>query len=201
MRKLLLISAFLFIAAVGYCANVVDSYSEAYYTTPLVHYGLANPYEGQTFWVSTPCTLDSAKFYLSYLNSPSGDTYVQIYAHTGTWGSTGIPAGSPLATSDVRNATVVTTLALYTYTFSGANRISLSTGPYVAIHYFGGTVSLNWLKYGIDNTTKTHAGNWVVSADTTNWSGSASYDSIFYIYGVAASTATTTTSNFFNFFK
>ncbi|MEI6901160.1 MAG: hypothetical protein WCL00_14885, partial [Bacteroidota bacterium] len=166
--------------------SYVDNYPESFYTTPVVNYGLANPSVGQTFACWVDKQLDSVKLYLSVLNSPVGNCYVEIYAHAGSWGTTGIPTGPPLAISDALNvASVGTSMGLITYTFSGANRIALSAGTkYVMVHHYGGTVSANWVKFGVDTAQKLHYGNMVWSSDGITWSPDTSYDAIFYVIGV-----------------
>ena len=166
--------------------SYVDNYPESFYTTPVVNYGLANPYIGQSFACWEDKQLDSVKLYPAKLNSPAGNCYVEIYAHTGTWGSTGSPTGSPLATSDaVDVSTLGSSPSLITYSFSGANRISLTAGTkYFLVHHYGGTVSANWVKFGVDSSLKLHYGNMVWSSDGSSWSPDTSYDVIFYVIGV-----------------
>ena len=74
--------------------------------------------------------LDSCKFLINAElgNIPTGNVIVYLYAHTGTYGVNGKPTGSPLATSDpILASTLPTTQQLVTFTFSGANRIILSS--------------------------------------------------------------------------
>ena len=173
--------------------NYVDNYPESFYTTPVVNYGLANPFVGQSFACWQDKQLDSVKLYLGKLNSPTGNCYVEIYAHSGTWGSTSIPTGAPLATSDaVDVSTIGSSQSLITYTFSGANRIQLTSGTkYILIHHFAGSVSANWVKFGVDTSLKLHYGNMIWSNDGSSWTADTSYDAIFYVIGVTSGIATT----------
>ena len=42
-------------------------------------------------------SIGSIKVYLAYSGSPTGRIYVRIFAHSGTYGTSGIPTGNPLA--------------------------------------------------------------------------------------------------------
>lgn len=127
--------------------------------------------------------LDSAKFYGSKYGSPTGNIYAVLYAHTGTYGSTGKPTGSALAIS---NAVDITTLStsndLINFTFSGANRVTLVNGTkyFISLEYSGGDSS-NYLRGYYDITSPTHSGNY-----SRYYSGAWAYDSardtIFYVY-------------------
>ncbi len=79
---------------------IVDSYSESNHSN--VYASLYNGFFtkfGQSF-TGDGKILDSCKFYLKKVGSPTGMAVATIYAHTGTFGNGGKPTGSPLATSD-----------------------------------------------------------------------------------------------------
>lgn len=97
-------------------------------------------------------TLESIKVYLSKAGSPTGNAYIKIYSHTGSWGS-----GSPdtlLATSDaISVGSLTTTPTATTATFSGAEKISLANGTeyFLSIYYSGGSGSNTSKKDGKSN--------------------------------------------------
>ena len=70
--------------------------------------------------------------------------------------------------------------ALSTFTFSGANKITLSDGTYyvVVVEYSGGDTSNNVI-VGLDNSSPSHSGNTVAYSSSWNY---YSRDTIFYVY-------------------
>ena len=164
-------------------ATLIDSYSESNQDTS---YTLSSQVGdqigvGQSF-TSTGGTLDSAKFYLKKTLSPTGNAVATIYAHTGTFGSTGTPTGSVLATSDNFDvSTLTTSYQLITFNFSGVNRIALTdtTKYFLCIEYSGGDSS-NKVNVGVDATAPTATGNGTKNIATV-WSAVAQ-DFPFYVY-------------------
>lgn len=83
---------------------------------------------GESFTVSGNWTLTSAAVTLSKSGSVSGNIYLKVYAHAGTYGSSSVPTGSPLAVSDPIAASTLATYSAFsskTFTFSGSNQIVL----------------------------------------------------------------------------
>ena len=76
--------------------------------------------------------LTSCKFLLDKTGSPDAIMNAQVYDHSGTFGSTGVPTGAALAVSDNINASSFPgSFALVTITFSGVNQIILQPNtPY-----------------------------------------------------------------------
>ncbi len=174
-------------------ATLIHSYSEsnADYNSP-IYSSAANIQCGQSFSNPNSITLDSCKFYLNKEGSPPGNIVAKLYAHTGTFGSTGVPTGSALATSDAVSASSLgTSSSLITFSFSGANRITLdaSTNYVILLEYSSGNAS-NLVNVRICTGTHTDAGNRVYSSNGTSWTYNE-YDCAFYIYGEITSTAYT----------
>lgn len=179
-------------------ASTIDSYSESNYTTATsIVSGIITSY-GQSFTaVSTFVVLDSAKFYLYTQGTPSGTLVAKVYAHSRTFGTNGIPTGTALAVSDQVNVSGVPSgsgsIGLVTFSFSGANRITLTPGTkyFLTIEQDTGTSDLsNRVFVGMDDTSPSHSGN---RADFTSptWSSSSSYDFVFYVYGDTAAQSST----------
>ncbi len=63
-------------------------------------------FAGQTF-NTRPASLTSVKFYLKQVGTASGYMQAFLYAHTGTFGTTGEPTGSALVASNTINAALV----------------------------------------------------------------------------------------------
>lgn len=141
----------------GTAGNLIDIASEPSYYN-FNHYGYTSPtssalYSGlktavsQSFtWGGTGYELHTSiqQFYKS--GSPTGNVYMKIYAHSGTFGTSSVPTGSALATSDPVDVSTFQTFGdYYVFNFNGANRITLTNGVnYVAVYeYTGGDASNN----------------------------------------------------------
>lgn len=165
-------------------AVLVDSYSESNRSTDAALSSDASHWKkyGQSF-TSTGGTLDSCKFVLSIVGSPTGNAVAEVFAHSGTFGTSSVGTGAALATSDNLNvATLNGTPTLTTLNFSGANRISLvdTTKYMIVISFTGGDLN-NALGVGVDTTSPTHGGNragWTGAA----WQASSAADVCFYTY-------------------
>lgn len=124
-----------------------------------------------------------AVFKLKKTLIPTGNATAVLYAHSGTFGSSSIPTGAALATSD--NFDVSTLDGTYrdvTFTFSGAltgRTLSASTNYVIACEYTGGDAS-NFVQVRGD-ATGTHGGN---QSDETAavWTAAAAEDLDFAVY-------------------
>ena len=143
---------------------------------------------GQSFTNVNPIILDSCKFYIKKSGSPTGNAVAKIYAHTGTYGTSSVPTGSALATSDNFDvSTLSTSYGLSTFNFSGADRITLSANTYycIVLVYSGGSSS-NRIDLAEDDSSPTASGNKVSSSNSgSTWSATSGYDVCFYVYGYA----------------
>src|SRR5688500_6260723 len=118
-------------------ATLVDSYSEINQNTSDTTNSSFRYWEGQSF-TGDGSTLNNVQFFQHKVNSPTGNAVVYIYAHSGTFGTSSTPTGSPLAVSDnVDVSTFPSSFGLITYNFSGANKITLVNGTkYIALFYY-----------------------------------------------------------------
>jgi hypothetical protein len=158
-------------------ATIVDSYSESNYDSEIYDYRAY----GQSF-TGDGGVLNSAKFYLKKYGSPTGTVFAAIYAHTGTFGTNSKPMGVPLAVSDnVNVSTLSTSFGLVSFTFSGANKITLTAGTkYVVV--FDCINSSNTISVGMDSSSPSHSGN-VSDRDGEDWyTDYSGYDLCFYVY-------------------
>lgn len=170
-------------------ATIIDSYSETNYDSDQAVNSVTFA-RGQSFTaISTFTTLDSVKFYFKKTGSPTGNGVAKIYAHSGTYGTSSVPTGTALATSDNFDvSTLTTSMQLINFTFSGVQRINLVPGTnyVVTFEYSGGDASNN-VRWGRDASSAIHSGN--ASATSGSWiAGVAGTDAIFYVYGVTADT-------------
>lgn len=177
---------------VNVALTTIDSYSETNQDSLVSTYTANKEYYGQSFNAGgSNIILNEAQFYLKKVGSPTGNLVAYIYAHTGTFGSTGKPTGSALATSDNFDiSTLTTSLALTTFNFSGANEIQLTAGTnyFVVVRSTGD--SSNYLQIGVDASSQTHSGNPAQSNDGSSWT-EKSEDTCFYVKG-----RTTKTTNY-----
>jgi hypothetical protein len=121
----------------------------------------------------------SVKWYINKIGSPSGNVTFNLYAHSGTWGSTGIPTGSVLATVSVAASTLqADTLRLDTFTFTSPYTLVNGTHYVITAEYNGGNGS-NYVSVGGDTSSPSHAGNSSIIYSAT-WFEVATEDMIFY---------------------
>ena len=166
-------------------ATLVDSYAVSNYSADY-YYSDSGSLSGQSF-TGNGGILSAAKFYLKKNagGSPVGNMRVEIYAHTGTFGSTGVPTGSPLAVSEnVAAASLGTSYALVNFQFLGANRITLTNGTkyfvvYTSSDYFGDYP--HKVLVGFDSSSPSHGGNRAYSSGGA-WTAQDTLDIIFEVY-------------------
>ena len=165
-------------------STLIDSYNEDSWSTDVqLGYWLYKGM-GQSFQTTESTTLDSCKFNLKKVGSPTGNATAALYSHSGTYGSTGIP-DTLLATSDNFDiSSLSTSYSLATFNFSGANRVELSasTDYFIVVLYEDGIVD-NYLQMAGSNL-KGHSGNGAQFAmETSEWSAQNFWDYGFYVYG------------------
>lgn len=132
----------------------------------------------------------NAKFKIAKVGSPTGNIVAKLYAHSGTFGTSSVPTGAALATSDNFDlADINTYYTSVTFTFSGGNQYTMSaaTKYVIAIEYSSAT-STNYLKVGTDAQSPTHGGNrsqW----NGSSWSAVSSSDMIFSVNATTGDSA------------
>lgn len=188
------IGTFYFQGGLSSEGTVADSYSEANQSSES---GLSGSYTsiGQSF-TGTADDIFSCKFYLKKTSSPTGNIVAKLYAHTGVYGTNGVPTGPALATSETVNAsTIGTSFALQAFNFSTSEQYTMVAGTKYCIVLewtpTGGTIIL-----GSDNSTPTHGGNLVEY--NGSWTANSGVDVCFYVYKAVLSSSSlysTTASN------
>lgn len=143
---------------------------------------------GQSFTGLAGYKLTSCKFYLKKEGSPVGNLVAVVYAHSGTFGTSSVPTGSALATSDaVAMASLPTDYALVTFTFS--TPLTLSASYYCLVLQANDATTLdatNQVLVGADNTSPTHSGNAMTYHDSA-WDALNTADICFYALGLLTS--------------
>lgn len=127
----------------------------------------------------------SARFYMRKVGTPTGNATAKLYAHSGTLGSSSVPTGTALATSNNFDVSTLTgTLAWVDFFFPPASglwyQFAASTNYCIAIEYSGGDAS-NYIQVGVDASSPGHAGNVATYASST-WTANAAQDACFNAY-------------------
>lgn len=164
--------------------QLIDSYSESNNDYGHTLYNGWRTRTGQSF-TGKKLKLSSCSFYLKKTGSPTGNAVAELYAHSGTFGTSSVPTGSALAVSDNFDvSTLTTSYALVTFNFSGVNRYLINTGYFcISLEYSGGSSS-NYITMGADNSSPAHSGNGFFYDSV--WT--AVYQDIcFYVYGIPIS--------------
>ena len=144
---------------------------------------------GQTFKTSSnnAYKISKVKFYLRKYGTPTGNLIVRLYAHTGTFGSSGIPTGSSLANgSSFSIASLTTSYQLIEFTFSGTHQylMELNTAYCIQLEVTDGVLgSGNYVMVGADFSTASHEGNQVRYLYSA-WAYETTKDTCFYLYGI-----------------
>ena len=164
----------------------IDSYSETNQSTNANLYVGATIRIGQSFTCSSSSVLQSCKFYLRRYGTSTGNVTTKIYAHSGTYGTSSVPTGAALATSDNVDITTIATGSynLVTFTFSGANQISLTASTYYCVEILYNDASsdgANLLGVAFDASSPTHSGNYFIY--TSSYASNNSNDTCFYVTG------------------
>jgi len=119
-------------------------------------------------------TIDKVQFSVRRFGSPTGNITAKVYAHSGTFGTSSVPTGSALATSDAIDVSTIQDGALPSFLmFSFSSPLTTSNGTkyVVTIEYSGGDAD-NRINVSTDSTSPTHNGNASI-LNGGSWSASA----------------------------
>lgn len=165
---------------------VVDSYSEAnqdnYIEVRATHpSGDGDPSAGGQSLTGNGEDILSCKFYVQKVGSP-GNCIARLYAHTGTFGSSSVPTGSALDSSDVvAGGDFQTSYALHEFTgFAGYTLVDGTNYCIVFECYDGTWDSSNKVYIAMDISSPSHGGNCFYYSSSA-WSAYADYDVCFYV--------------------
>ena len=142
----------------------------------------ANDGAGQSFASGAGGVVTTAQFFLKKTGSPTGNAVAKLYAISGSYGSTSIPTGAAMATSDNLDVSTLTTLyQQISFTFSTPYTLTASTNYAVTIEYTGGDVS-NYVSVGLTTAGSgaAHGGNASTHA-TGTWTNVATLDLLFFV--------------------
>lgn len=161
----------------------IDSNDPFYLWTGVDHYLFSTiwkKYAHSFTSQSTSQDLIACTFHLYKSGSPTGNMVAKLYAHSGTYGTSSVPTGTALATSDNVAASTATDT-----TYGGPVRFDFST-PYTlsASTYY--VIALEYIPADNDNTvgigfnaSTSHGGN--MSSYNSSWSAGTTYDLTFSV--------------------
>ena len=176
--------------------ELVDSYSEAnqdaeidlwdHHPSDSEHISAI----GQSFTCGSTLKITSVKFYLTKDASPTGLGHAVLYAHSGTYGTSSVPTGAALATSDDFDVSdLAYNLALITFNFTGEEQYEMQADTKYCIVFenpASGTINISsHTSTGVDSSSPTHDGNALNYLDG-GWAALSTNDIPFYVYGEAA---------------
>ena len=114
-------------------------------------------------------TLASCQFMLNKTLSPTGNAVCKLYAITGAHGSTAIPTGAALATSQLLDvSTLDGSLTLTKFQFHDEVVISGGTDYFLSIEYTDGDAT-NFISVGSDSSSPTDDGNLALANTGFTW--------------------------------
>lgn len=125
--------------------------------------------------------LSSITLLIEKVGVPAGDMTMEVYAHTGTYGTSSEPTGAAIATAVAINTDNELDLHYHIVMFLFDETVTLTNGVnYVwQLNYTTGTAT-DYINLAIDNTTPTHGGNFGTYNGVTYTSVSGT-DAIFRV--------------------
>lgn len=181
MKRSILILALVIVATkIAFPACIEDSYSETNFDSDLNVFTVARTGVGQSFTASYNGSLTISRWYLIKTGAPTGNAVSKLYAHSGTYGTSSVPTGAALATSDNFNVATLSAAVhtLVPFTFSTPVSLVSGTNYVITVEYTGGDAS-NFIGVGSDNSSPTHGGN--ASSLNVTWLALATRDCNFYV--------------------
>lgn len=125
--------------------------------------------------------LYNCSFYIYQTATLINSLYARLYAHSGTYGTSGVPTGSVLAESSIP-VDIITNIApgqVYTFDFDGTYELINGTNYFIAIEY---TEASGNIRCNTDFSSPSHSGNMARRVSGT-WSVLSTDDLIFYVNG------------------
>jgi hypothetical protein len=143
----------------------------------------AQMYSGSTIGLGQSITgdgneLTSVVFKVRKVGSPTGNATVNLYAHSGTFGTSSVPTGASLAASETLDvSTLSTSYRDIKFNMTSFYTLVNATKYVITIEYSGGDVS-NRIEVAFDVSPAGHGGN--KCSSTGSWSPDANDDMYFY---------------------
>ena len=139
---------------------------------------------GQAITLASNTTITAFWVYIKKNGSPSFNLNVTIYNATGTVGSTGKPTGSILYTSGNIDYSGVGTGSFTMTEAVFSSKPVLTAGDYCFELISDAYDTSNFMRYGVDSTSSSHAGNaFKRTAAGPTWTEQGTNDCCFEIWG------------------
>lgn len=143
--------------------EIIDSYSETNQDSDFLvgRDSDAVLVAGQSFTGDGNDT-EIATAYIKKVGSPNVNIVAKIFAHTGVFGTSSLPTGSVLATSNtVSTSTLTTSYQLIEFTFDTPYTTINGTKYCVIFEYneFSATGNSDYIAFGADSSSPSHGGN------------------------------------------
>jgi hypothetical protein len=123
-------------------------------------------------------TMAKAVFQLKTTGTPTGNATAYIYAHSGTYGTSSVPTGAALATSQTFNvATLTGSYAAVEFLFEDNFTLTNATNYVLVVEYTGGD-GTNYITAQSDTSAPTHPGNFSQFNGST-WAAESGTDLVF----------------------
>jgi hypothetical protein len=124
------------------------------------------------------------RLWLKKTGSPTGNATVKIYAHSGTLGTSSVPTGAALATSNAFDVSTLTTsyqwIDFY-FPESDWYNFAAATNYVLSLEYSGGDAS-NYVQAGYDASAPGHAGNKATATSGPTWTAQSGHDLVFEVH-------------------
>lgn len=164
-------------------SNVIDSFSDSNSNGTQGINSAISGY-GQTFHGSN-ATINSAQFYLKNGTGETGSVSAKIYAMSGSYGSTGVPTGSALASStSISGALIPTTTSPITFSFPSPLTISSGTDYVLTLEITSSNGT--GILIDRDSSSPTHGGNISFFSGGSWGSPSGATNAIFTLYSTSS---------------
>lgn len=164
---------------VSYDATQEDIYADSNYDD---YYTLGHTITAvaQSFKDTSGQILSQIKIYMNDFGSPTGNMVAKLYAHSGTYGTSSVPTGTALATSEnVDAGDISLVLRWITFDFLDGYQLAGSNTEYCLVIEFSGGDASNYIKPGTDSSSPTHGGN--AAYYDTGWNADNTEDMIFEV--------------------
>ena len=165
-----------------------DAYSEENQTSSTLSLVL-NLAVGQSFTGNGQQLLRASFPMLRSSGLPVESVTAELYEHTGTFGTSSLPTGAPLAVSTSKPSSAFGILSRWEhFDFDGSYTLVNGTKYIIAIAISQASDTVKYIAVAHDTTVPTHPGNRVLKSNAGTWTASATADLIFRVYTTGLTT-------------
>jgi hypothetical protein len=150
------------------------------YTSIKNNVQLANSSVGQTF-TGNGGVLANARFKVDRNTATAGTVRAKVYAHSGRWGTDGVPTGDPIATSNTINLMSLISGSFNWVEFIFPTGTTLENGTHYVLTFEFLDIPIGTEVWVMQDGTGTHGGNRVVYMEGGGWAGWSTIDTPFAI--------------------